>query len=68
VLEEAARLTRKIRLAMSRKNLSAFSLARLVHRRAGLFVETGRGQRLRAHLDQLKRIPGRPWRSKPRGR
>jgi hypothetical protein len=66
VLEEAERLARQIRVAMWRKNLAAGSIARTVHRLAGLLVETEAGQWLRTHVDQLQRIPGRPWRRKPR--
>jgi hypothetical protein len=64
VLETTERLTRLIRMAMWRKNLAGVMLARTVNRRADLLVETGGGQRLRTHLDRLKRIPGRPWRRK----
>lgn len=68
LLEEAERLARQIRMAIWRKNLTAVTIARYVHRRAGLLVDTGAGQWLRTHVDQLKRIPGRPWHRKQRPR
>lgn len=68
VLEEAEQLTRQIRVALWRKNLAAGSIARIVHRLAGMLVETGAGQWLRTHVDQLQRIPGRPWRRRTQDR
>jgi hypothetical protein len=66
VCQKAERLARLSREATWRTKLAGLSLARLVHRVAGLVAETGGPQWLREHVEKIKKIPGRPWRRKPK--
>lgn len=64
VYKDAERLARLMRESVWRKNLFAVALARTVQNLAGILVETGSAKWLRPHVDQLKRLAGRPWRRK----
>jgi hypothetical protein len=60
VIAEAEELVRQIRLATMRKKLFAISIARVVDKMARIFVQTGPGNWLKTHVDQMKRTLTRP--------
>jgi hypothetical protein len=55
VIAEAEELVRQIRLSVQRKKLFAISIARVVDKMARIFVQTGAGNWLKTHVDQMKR-------------
>lgn len=55
VIAEAEALARQARLAVLRKKLFAVTIARVVDKVARVFVQTGPGNWLKTHVDQLKR-------------
>jgi hypothetical protein len=55
VIAEGEALVRQIRLAVQRRKLSAISIARVIDRFARVFVQTGAGDWLKTHVDQMKR-------------
>ncbi len=60
VIAEAEELVRQLRTAVQRKKLSAIGIARIVDRVARVFVNTGAGNWLKTHVDQMKRSLTRP--------
>lgn len=66
VIAEAGELARQVRMAVLRKKLAAVGIARIVDKMARIFVETGAGNWLKTHVDQMKRALTRPSRT-PKG-
>jgi hypothetical protein len=65
VIAEAEALARQARLAVLRKKLFAVTIARVIDKIARVFVQTGSGNWLKTHVDQMKRaLTPRP-RQKP---
>lgn len=60
VIAEAEELARQVRLANLRKKLFAVGIARVVDKIARVFVQTGAGNWLKTHVDQMKRALTRP--------
>jgi hypothetical protein len=60
VIAEAEELVRQIRLSVHRKKLSAISIARIVDKVARVLIQTGAGNWLKTHVDQMKRALTRP--------
>lgn len=60
VFAEAEELARQVRRAIVRKKLSAISIARTVDKVARVLVQTGAGDWLKTHVDQMKRALTRP--------
>lgn len=65
LVAEAEQLARQIRMAVLRKKLFAVQIARVIDRIARVFVQTGAGDWLRTHVEQMKRALTRPPRPKP---
>lgn len=65
LVAEAESLARQIRMAVLRKKLFAVQTARIIDRLARVFVQTGAGDWLRTHVEQMKRALTRPPRPKP---